>query len=106
MASTQPNAARLKTANDFKRSEFGGSEFGRSPLRALLYALYEVEREVDVDEARAHLRDLISDKYYRRRDDLVEMASYIARKRGSLVPQEAEAARVLAARIRSERLGE
>jgi hypothetical protein len=44
--------------------------------------------------------------YYRRRDDLVEMADYIARKRNSLVPQEAEAARVLAARIRSERLGE
>ena len=28
MASTEPNAARLKTARDFKRSEFGGSEFG------------------------------------------------------------------------------
>ena len=106
MASTQPNAARLKTARDFKRSEFGGFEFGQSPLRALLYALYEVEREVDVDDARAHLRDLIADQYYRRRDDLVEMASYIARKRDSLVPQEAEAARVLAARIRSERFGE
>jgi adenine-specific DNA methylase len=105
MASTQPNAARLKTARDFKRSEFGGSEFGQSPLRALLYALYEVEREIDVDDARAQLRDLIAD-YYRRRDDLVEMASYIARKRDSLVPQEAEAARVLAARIRRERLGE
>jgi putative DNA methylase len=92
-------------SKDFRRSEFGGSEFGQSPLRALLYALYEVEREVDVDDARAHLRDLIVD-YYRRRDDLVEIASYIARKRDRLVPQEAEAARVLAARIRSERLGE
>jgi putative DNA methylase len=105
MASTEPNAARLKTAKDFKRSEFGGSEFGQSPLRALLHALYEVEREVDVDDARAHLRDMIAD-YYRRRNDLVAMADYIARKRNSLAPQEAEAARILAARIRSERLGE
>ena len=29
---------------------------------------------------------MIGADYYRRRDDLVEMASYIARKRESLVP--------------------
>ncbi|MFS8800174.1 DNA methylase, partial [Synechococcus sp. R60.3] len=40
MASQQPNNARLKNALDFKKSSFEG-EFGRSALRAVLFALYE-----------------------------------------------------------------
>lgn len=40
MASMKPNAARLKTAQEFKKAEFTG-EFGESALRAVLFALYE-----------------------------------------------------------------
>src|SRR5260370_13743684 len=58
MASTKPNDSRLKTALDLKRVEFEG-EFGKSPLRAVLFALYELQREVDIDEAIGHLRDLV-----------------------------------------------
>ena len=39
MGAVQPNAARLKTAAEFKRNVFGDTAFGRSILRALLYAL-------------------------------------------------------------------
>ena len=58
MASTKPNDARLKTSLDLKRAEFEG-EFGKSPLRAVLFALYELQTEVDIDEVTSHLRDLV-----------------------------------------------
>ena len=58
MASTKPNDARLKTGLELKRTEFD-SEFGKSPLRAVLFALYELQRETDIDEAISHLRDLV-----------------------------------------------
>ena len=45
MGSLKPNAARLKTAGELKRTEFE-SEFGHSALRSLLYAFYELECEV------------------------------------------------------------
>jgi hypothetical protein len=60
----------LKTALELNRSEFE-SEFGRTPLRAILFALYELQREVDIDEVISHLRDLVPG-YLSRRDDLME----------------------------------
>ena len=46
--------ARLKTALELKATGFEG-EFGKSPLRAVLFALYELRREVDIDEVISHL---------------------------------------------------
>ena len=103
MASLKPNAARLKTAAELKRAEFEG-EFGRSPLRALLHALYELRREVDADEVMGHLRDMVTG-YHGRREDLMAMARYLAAKRDRSAPEEAEAARILLGRIQNERLG-
>jgi putative DNA methylase len=103
MASTKPNDARLKTAADFKRTEFD-TDFGKTALRALLFALYEIEREVDVDEVMSHLHDFIPG-YFTRRDDLMAMASFLAAKRETRAPAEAQAARILLGRIKNERLG-
>jgi putative DNA methylase len=103
MASTKPNDARLKSAVDFKRMGFE-SDFGKSALRALLFALYEVQRDVDIDEVMSHLRDFIPG-YYTRREDLMAMAAFIAAKREARVPAEAQAARILLGRIKNERLG-
>jgi len=103
MASTKPNDARLKSAVELKRAEFEG-EFGKSPLRAVLYALYELQNEVDIDEVIGHLRDLVSG-YITRREDLMALASVIASKRESRHPQEAREARILFTRIKNERLG-
>jgi putative DNA methylase len=103
MASLKPNAARLKTAAELKRAEFE-SNFGRTPLRSLLYALYELEREVDIDEVMGHLRDMVPG-YHARREDLMTMAAYLAAKRERPVPGEAQAARILLGRIQNERLG-
>jgi hypothetical protein len=103
MGSTKPNDARLMTALELKRAEFEG-EFGKSPLRAVLFALYELQREVDIDEVISHLRDLVSG-YLSRREDLVALAGVIAAKREVKAPSEAEAARILFTRIKNERLG-
>ena len=103
MASMKPNDARLKNALELKKAEFE-SEFGKSPLRAVLFALYELQREVDIDEALGHLRDLVPG-YLSRREDLVALASIIAAKRETKIPAEAQAARILLTRIKNERLG-
>ncbi|HEY6345681.1 MAG TPA: anti-phage-associated DUF1156 domain-containing protein [Bryobacteraceae bacterium] len=103
MASTRPNDARLKTAADFKRTGFEG-DFGQSALRAVLFALYEVQREVDIDEVMSHLRDFIPG-YFTRREDLMGMAAFLAAKREARTPAEAQSARILLARIKNERLG-
>jgi adenine-specific DNA methylase len=103
MASTKANDARLKTALELKRTEFE-SEFGKSPLRAVLFALYELQIEVDIDEVTSHLRDLIQG-YLTKREDLMALAAVIAAKREKRFPPEAQAARILLSRIRNERLG-
>ncbi|MGY2727452.1 anti-phage-associated DUF1156 domain-containing protein [Thermostichus sp. OS-CIW-26] len=103
MASQQPNNARLKNALDFKKSSFEG-EFGRSALRAVLFALYELQKEADSDEVMEHLRSLVPN-YHMRRDDLVAFCQYIARKREHRYPEESSAAGILLALIRNERLG-
>jgi hypothetical protein len=103
MGSMKANDARLKTALEFKRSEFEG-DFGKSALRAILFALYELQRDVDIDEAISHLRDLVPG-YLSRREDLMALATVIAAKRETKVPAEAQAARILFSRIKNERLG-
>ena len=104
MQSTKPNDATLKTGAQFKKAGFGDSEFGRSGTRAVLYALYELQAEVEGDLVLAHLRDLV-DGYGGRRDDLAAVAAYIANKRQEVDAAEAQAARILHGLIRNERLG-
>ena len=104
MQSTKPNEAELKTGAQFKKAGFGDSEFGRSGTRAVLYALYELQAEVEGDLVLAHLRDLV-DGYGGRRDDLAAVAAYIANKRQEVDAAEAQAARILHGVIRNERLG-
>jgi putative DNA methylase len=103
MASTKANDARLKTGYEFKKTEFEG-EFGQSGLRAVLFALYELQKELDSDEVMSHLRDMVVG-YHSRRDTLKALVHYIAAKREKTAPQEAEAARILLGRIQNERLG-
>jgi hypothetical protein len=103
MSSLKPNAAQLKSASEFRKSEFDG-EFGQSGLRAVLFALYELQKDVDSDEVMSHLRDLVTG-YHSRRDELISLAQYIAFKREHTDPKEAESARILVGRIQNERLG-
>jgi len=104
MARVKANDARLRSAREFKRSEFGETEFGSSLLRAVLFALYELEAELETDEVMSHLRDNVNG-YYARRTDIVAVASYLATKLERIRENEAGAARVLRDLVKGERLG-
>lgn len=108
MASQQANNARLKSAVEFGRSEMGeGSELNESVLRAVLYALMELENNVDSNEVLAHLTLNIPNYYgdMTQRDLAIELAGYLAKRLDELRPDEAGAARVLRELILNQRLG-
>jgi putative DNA methylase len=108
MASQKANAARLKSAVEFSRSEMSeGSELHQSVLRAMLYALMELVKNRDGAEVLAHLT-LNVPHYYgdvTQRELVVELADYLARKLDTLRPEEASAARVLRELVKNQRLG-
>jgi adenine-specific DNA methylase len=103
MGSLKPNEARLKSAVEFRKSIFDG-DFGTSRTRAVLYALHEIQAEVDGDLVLSHLRELVP-TYLADRDDLSAIAAYIALKKSGVDAAEASAARVLQGLLRNERLG-
>ena len=108
MASRKANDARLKGAVDLGRAEMGeGSELYGSTLRAVLYALMELARNLDGDEVLRHLALNTPDWYgdASQRDLAIELAGYLARHLETLRPDEASAARVLRELVRNQRVG-
>jgi putative DNA methylase len=108
MASERANQARLKSAVEFGKSEMAeGSELHQSLLRATLYALMELVKNVDGTEVLAHLTFNVTDYYsnQNQRDLVVGLADYLANKLETLRPEEASAARVLRDLVKNQRLG-
>lgn len=108
MASERANQARLKTAVEFGKSEMGeGSELHQSTLRATLYGLMELMKNVDGAEVLAHLTLNVTDYYssQNHRDLVVGLADYLAKKLETIRPDEASAARVLRDLVKNQRLG-
>lgn len=108
LASLKANDARLKSAGEFARTEMGeGSEFYQSVLRAVLYAVMELTRDVDGNEVMAHLMLNIPNYYgdTTQRELAAELASYLAKRLEALRPDEASNARVLYELIKNQRLG-
>ncbi|WP_438378942.1 hypothetical protein [Escherichia coli] len=88
----------------------GDAEMTGTPLRALLYALFEISKEVEVDDVLLHLMENCPN-YLPNKQLLAKMADYLAEKREGLKgtktftpEQEASSARVLAEAIRNQRL--
>ncbi|RWI67696.1 MAG: DUF1156 domain-containing protein [Mesorhizobium sp.] len=103
MASMKPNAARLKRAADFgSRSGFEIVDFGSGIIRSLLYGIDALAREVEPDVVLVQLQDIVPE-YFRRRPDMIEIAEYLARRRGR-DDDEGRNAAVLANLLRNERL--
>jgi putative DNA methylase len=108
LASHKANEARLKSAVEFGRSEISeGSEFYQSTLRATLYALMELQKEVDGAEVLAHLTLNVPNYYgdMTQRALVAELAEYLAKRLDALRPDEASAARVLRELVKNQRLG-
>ena len=79
-------------------------EFGSSITRAVLFALWEMSKDVDDDQVVSQLRDLVPN-YMEQREDLQTVASYLAIKREDVDADEARNARILASLIKNERIG-
>lgn len=108
---SKANSARLKLSVEFKSSMMSGdAEMAGTPLRALLYALFELSKEVEVDDVLLHLMENCPN-YLPNKQLLAKIADYLAEKREGLKgikafhpEQEASCARVLAEAIRNQRL--
>ena len=108
MASQKANQARLKSAVEFGKTEMSdSSELHQSVLRAVLYAMMELVKNVDGNEVLAHLTLNVPDYYANQtqRDQVVELADYLARKLETQRPDEASAARILRELVQHQRLG-
>ena len=108
---SKANAARLKLAIEFKTALMAGdAEIAGTPLRALLYALHEITKEVETEDVLLHLMQNCA-HFLQVKPLLIKMADYLADKRNSLKPAktfrpdlEARAARILAAALRNQRV--
>ncbi len=108
MGSRKANNARLRSALEFGRTELGeSSELHQSVLRAVLYSVMELAKDMDGTEVLAHLTMNIPNYYgdMTQRDLAVELADYLAKRLEDLRPEEAGAARVLRELVTSQRLG-
>ena len=108
MGDQRANQARLRSAVEFARAEMGeGAELYQSVLRAVLYAVMELMKNVDSDAVLAHLTLNIPNYYsdMTQREVAVELADYLAKRLEAIRPEEASAARVLCELARNQRLG-
>ncbi|MEJ5366079.1 MAG: anti-phage-associated DUF1156 domain-containing protein [Desulfosoma sp.] len=108
MGDRRANHARLKSAVEFGRAEMSeGSELYQSVLRAVLYALMELQKDVDTAEVLTHLTHNVPDYYadLTQRDRVIAIADYLAGRLEHLRPAEATSARVLAEAVRNQRIG-
>ena len=83
------------------------SELHLSVLRAVLYALMELEKNVDGAEVLTHLTLNVPNYYgdMGQRVLVVELADYLAKRLDALRPDESSAARVLRELVKNQRLG-
>jgi putative DNA methylase len=108
LASQKANDARLKSAIEFGRAEMSeGSELHESVLRAVLYAVMELVKNVDGNEVIVHLTLNIPNYYsdITQREMAAELADYLAKRLDGRRPEEASNARVLYELVKNQRLG-
>ena len=114
MASARANRARLKSSIELGKSEMSeGSEFyihshkTVSPLRAVLYALMELQKDIESEDVLAHLTENVPNYYGEAtvRELIIALCEFIADKVQTIRPKEADAAKVLAEFIKNQRIG-
>ena len=82
------------------------AERHRTALRAVLYAMMELVKNVDGNEVLAHLTLNVPDYYANQtqRDRVVALADSLAKKLETSRPDEASAARILRELVKNQRL--
>jgi putative DNA methylase len=107
MASQKANQARLKSAVEFGKTEMSdSSELHQSVLRAVLYAMMELVKNVDVDQMLAHLTFNVPNYYgdMSQRQLIIDLCDYLAQNLETIRPDEASAARILRELVKNQRL--
>lgn len=106
MESEKANAAALRSAKQFARSEMNtSSELFETPTRAVLYALMDLQAQKDIDLVLKGLeQNLKLNAFYSSRDTLVSLSRFIAKKVETMRPEEAAAARILAGGLENQRM--
>ena len=106
MESEKANAAALRSAKQFARSEMNASsELFETPTRAVLYAIMDLQAEKDIDLVLKGLeQNLKTNTFYSSRETLVSLSKFIAKKVEALRPEEAAAARILAGGLENQRM--
>jgi len=102
------NHARLKSAVELGRGEMSeGSELHGSVLRAVLYAVMELVKDVDGAEVLAHLTLNVPDYYadVTQREAAIALSGFLARQLEQIRPDEAAGARILRELVLNQRLG-
>lgn len=108
LSSHKANDARLKSAVEFGRADMNeGSELHQSVLRAVLYAVMELVKDIEGNDVLAHLMLNIPNYYgdMTQRELAIDLAHYLAKRLEILRPDEASAARVLRDLVKNQRLG-
>ncbi len=108
---SKANAARLKLSTEFKGSLMsGGAEIADTPLRTLLYGLFELSQNIEIDIVLEHFIHN-NPNYLQDKGIMAKMADYLAEKREGLKKSktfapdvEASNARILAEAMRNQRL--
>lgn len=104
MASEKANSARLKSASEFGKAEMSGAELANTVLRSTLYALMELEKEIDGKDVLAHFPHNLPN-YFDQRHTVIEIANYLAKHLNTIRPEEASAARILSTLVQNQKLG-
>lgn len=78
MASTKSNESRLKNASEFGTRQRGGTGFGGSLLRHLLYAIHITTKKDNPREGLSYLRGELTD-YWTLRTRLIHLAEHLQR---------------------------
>jgi putative DNA methylase len=106
MQTARANSSRLKSATEFKRNEMSeGNPLYNTPLRAILYALMELGKDVDADDVLSHLAMNVPNYYAQgTRDLLVALCQYLGKVLEPIREAEASNARVLAQSVRNQRM--
>ncbi len=107
MASHKANDAKLKSSTEFGRAEMNeGSELYESVLRAVLYAVMELQLDTDGAAVLAHITLNVRDYYgdMTQRELVIELADYLSKHLAAIRPEEASSARVLCELVRNQRL--
>jgi len=104
MASRAADNAQLKGAADFRPRDLESGVLGGTNLGYVLIAIQELLNDGDPATLVGQIRAGLDTHFYQVSDHLIAIAQYIADMVANQRPEEADAAEILANRLRNERL--